>query len=54
MPLHVSSIICSASGGALQTAVGILRARYAHNVPTNVSWALPEDEQVILETCRDL
>jgi hypothetical protein len=31
VPLHVWSITCSSSGGAIQTALGILRARY-------VSW----------------
>jgi hypothetical protein len=57
-PLHVSNITCSSSGGATQTALGLLRAY-------NVSWLWhgcsetavcvvpPEDEQVMLETCRD-
>jgi hypothetical protein len=53
-PPHVSRTTCSSTGGAPQTALGILRAY-------NVSWlsqltlyvcaAPPEDEQVILETC---
>jgi hypothetical protein len=38
-PLHVSSITCSSSEGAIQTALGILRACY-------VSWLLPGLESV--------
>jgi hypothetical protein len=62
--LHVSSITCS-SGGAEQTAFGILRAYnvswlwhgcsetlYAQSVPNAVWEVPPEDEQVMLETCR--
>jgi hypothetical protein len=48
-PVHVSSITCSSSVGATKTALGILRA---YNVPTAVCVAPPEDEKVILETCR--
>jgi hypothetical protein len=56
-PLHFSSITCSSSGGATRIALGIVRAY-------NVSWLWhaciftapqpmpPEDEQVMLETCR--
>jgi hypothetical protein len=66
-PLHVSSITCSSSGDAKQTALGILRAYnvavklqswhrqltlYARNIPSSVCVKPPEDEQVMLETCR--
>jgi hypothetical protein len=74
-PLHVSSISCSSSGGASQTAFGILRAYvswlchdfsetaivaswhsqltlHARSIPNAVCEAPPEDEQVMLETCR--
>jgi hypothetical protein len=65
-PPHVSSITCSSSGGAAQMAFGILRA---YNVswlwhgcsetatvpqPNAVCAGSPEDEQVMLETCRNL
>jgi hypothetical protein len=61
--IHVSNITCSSSGGAAQTAFGILRAydvswlwhccsETARNIPNAVCEAPPEDEQVMLETCR--
>jgi hypothetical protein len=63
--LHVSSITCSSSEGPPQTALGILRAYnvslqsghsqltlYARNIPSAVCVASPEDEQVMLETCK--
>jgi hypothetical protein len=64
-PLHISSISCSSSGGAAQTALGILRAvplqschsqltLYARNTLNAVCGAPPEDEQAMLETCRGL
>jgi hypothetical protein len=61
MPLHVSSIKCSSLGGSTQTAFGTLRAYnasqltlYARNIPNVVCGAPPEDEQVMLETCRGI
>jgi hypothetical protein len=60
-PVHVSSISCSSSGGASQTAfrfTGSFTATvpqltlYARNIRNSVCVAPPEDEQVILETCR--
>jgi hypothetical protein len=65
VPLHVSSFTCSSSGGAAQTAFSILRAYdvilqpcysqptlYASNIPNAVCATPPEDEQVMLGTCR--
>jgi hypothetical protein len=68
-PLHVSSVTCSYLGGATQAALGILRAevrRYlkvltygahilisARSIPSAACLAPPEDEKVMLETCRD-
>jgi hypothetical protein len=60
-PLHASSIARSSSGGAPQTALTILRAYnvswhsrliYARNIPSAVCLAPPEDERVMLESCR--
>jgi hypothetical protein len=70
-PLPVSSITCSSSGSATQTAFGILHAYnvswlcygcschgqltlYACNIPNAVCVTPPEDEQILLETCRGL
>jgi hypothetical protein len=64
--LNVSSITCISSGGSAQTAFGILHAfyvswlwhgcnratLYASNIPNAVCASLPEDKQVMLETCR--
>jgi hypothetical protein len=64
--LHVSSINCSPSGGDTQATPGMLRAYnvnwlcrdcsfltlYARNIPSAVCAGSPEDEQVMLETCR--
>jgi hypothetical protein len=55
--LHVSNIICSSSGGALQKRLGILRAcsvpgtanRHASSIPIVVCVAPPEDEQIMLK-----
>jgi hypothetical protein len=54
MPLHVSNITCSFSGGATQTALGTLRACYARSIPSAACGAPSEDEQVMLETCRGI
>jgi hypothetical protein len=57
----VSGITRSSSGGAIQKALGILRACYVGctrigveytSIPSAVCEAHPEDEQVMLETCR--
>jgi hypothetical protein len=68
-PLHVSSITCSSSEGAAQTAFGILRTCYdswlwhrcsftatvpQRNIPNSVCVAPPENKQVTLEKCRGL
>jgi hypothetical protein len=62
-PLEVSSITCSSLGATAQTAFGILRAYNVSwlwhdcsaitTVYTKcVCAAAPEDEKVMLETCR--
>jgi hypothetical protein len=56
-PLHASSITCSFSGGATQTAVKLQSwhsqlTLYARNIPSAVCAAPPENEQLMLETCR--
>jgi hypothetical protein len=55
-PVHVSNITFSSSGGATQTAFGILRAYSTSIIRTqlpNAVCAVPlEDEQVMLETRR--
>jgi hypothetical protein len=48
--LHVSNITWSSSGVAAQTALGILLARTQYK--SAVCAVPPEDEQVMLETCR--
>jgi hypothetical protein len=52
----LGSIACSSdmtgfTDSAAQTALGILR-EYPRNIPSAVCGAAPEDEQVMLETCR--
>jgi hypothetical protein len=54
---HVSSITCSYSGGTTQTALGIQRAyNESYIIRTQYTKSRcvtpPEDEQVMLETCR--
>jgi hypothetical protein len=51
MPLFVSSITYSSSGGDTQTAFGILRA---YSVSCGTVALKPEDEKVLLETHRGL
>jgi hypothetical protein len=69
MPLHVSSITCSPSGGAKLVALGILSVCYvswlhkstlvqptdkhARGIPSAACLAHPE-EQVMLETSRGI
>jgi hypothetical protein len=51
-PLHVSSINCSSSRGAAQTACHSQLKLYARNIPNTVCSASPENEQIMFETCR--
>jgi hypothetical protein len=66
-PLHVSSIACSSSGAATQTAFSLLCAYNVHwlwhgcsetgtlpqphNIPNAICVAPPEDEHVMFKTC---
>jgi hypothetical protein len=70
MPLHVSSITCSPSGGDTQVALGMLSVCYvswlhkltlvqptdehARGIPSASCLAHPEEEQVMLETSRGI
>jgi hypothetical protein len=46
-PLHVSSITCSSSGGASQTAFGIMRACYVSWMWRGCSATAPQSTDII-------